>query len=173
MSVSHRRPIPITWPTTGRSSTGGHWVDARGNVHADFVTHTFKWWNCGGTSSWKQTTGNYLLLQERLSTWKRKRDGARGGIGKREGPYLATSISTLAAKTKGRTKGTVSLELLGELAQLFSALRVGIKDLSANNSFQYSLCNFPLLSPVMHILFCGRILKDKHCTLIEKLRGDV
>lgn len=71
------------------------------------------------------------------------------------------------AKNKGQNKRKVPLELLGELAHLFSVLCVGIKDLSANNLFQYSLCHFPLLPPVIHRGFCGRIPNDKYCTFIK------
>lgn len=53
------------------------------------------------------------------------------------------------AENKGKNKRKVPLELLGELAHLFSALCVGIKDLSANNLFQRSLCHFPLLPQVI------------------------
>lgn len=59
----------------------------------------------------------------------------------------------IRAENKGKNKRKVPLELLGELAHLFSALCVGIKDLSANNLFQYSLCHFPFFPPVMHRSF--------------------
>lgn len=49
---------------------------------------------------------------------------------------------TERTENKGKNKRKVPLELLGELAYLFSVLCVGIKDLSANNLFQYSLCHF-------------------------------
>lgn len=53
----------------------------------------------------------------------------------------------ICTENKGKNKRKVPCELLGELAHLFSVLCVGIKDLSANNLFQYSLCHFPLLPP--------------------------
>lgn len=56
----------------------------------------------------------------------------------------------IRTENKGKNKRKVPLELLGELAHLFSVLCVGIKDLSANNLFRYSLCHFPLLPPVIH-----------------------
>ena len=74
------------------------------------------------------------------------------GIGKWEGLYLATSISTFTLKTKGRTKEKYLLNYWGSWHTCFLCC-VGIKDLSANNLFQRSLCHFPLLPQVIQMLF--------------------
>lgn len=106
-----------------------------------------------GTSQWKQTTGSDLYCLREAAKVKEKVRQSSSGSWEMGGALFSNFYFHIRSENKGKNKRKVPLELLGELAHLFSVLSVGIKDLSANNLFQYSLCHFLLLPPVIHTGF--------------------
>lgn len=94
------------------------------------------------------TTGNDLLLKSGGEEEGERQTKLVGSWGM-GGVLFSNFYFHISAENKGKNKRKVPLELLGELAHLFSVRRAGIKDLSANNLFRYSLCHFPLLRPAI------------------------